>query len=397
MCSIWLNQSNNHLVSNTTYIGSASDLPTAVGGVITLDANTAYIFTTTVNLGTSRLVCGMNTTILGYSSEVSKITSTLGTGVALITSTYTMPMRDIELSVSGSGAIILALDATGNSNQALDWYGVNFNGGIIGTITNYNNVIITSTAVLSAVNGFSFGGTIGTIAFNQSIFSSISSGGTYISLLNTLVITRRFRIIYSSFIVPTGATGISVHASTTIPVESFILDATNWSGIGTYLSGITSSDNKSSILNTKGLTNTASVGYLYMVSNATTTTVDTQNTYYSISGTFSAGTVNQRFTQSTSKLTYIGAISRIFNINSLTTLTSGNNQVIKIALYKNGSIIVDSEQSTTTNGSGRTENIGVQTFLVCVLNDEFEVRVNNTSAINDITVVSGSISIHELA
>ena len=109
------------LLNPPTYVlvYSTADLPAAVAGVITLAANTTYVITTTVDLAGARLVCSANTAIIGGSSENCRIKST-GLGASpLITSAYSLPMRNVSIEAT----IALALDATGNPDQALDWTG----------------------------------------------------------------------------------------------------------------------------------------------------------------------------------------------------------------------------------------------------------------------------------
>jgi hypothetical protein len=129
------------LLNPPTYVlvYSTADLPAAVAGVITLAANTTYVITTTVDLAGARLVCSANTAIIGGSSENCRIKST-GLGASpLITSAYSLPMRNVSIEAT----IALALDATGNLDQALDWTGVNFiNTPTIGTIRGYGNVVL---------------------------------------------------------------------------------------------------------------------------------------------------------------------------------------------------------------------------------------------------------------
>ena len=91
------------------YVSTKSDLPTPSAGVITLLSGYTYFFTTEVDLTGDRLVCGVNTTILGASSENCRIKSTGLVGTALITSNYSLPIRsitieaDVALNLNGDG------------------------------------------------------------------------------------------------------------------------------------------------------------------------------------------------------------------------------------------------------------------------------------------------------
>jgi hypothetical protein len=169
------------------FVNTINDLPEPVGGVITLADNVTYFITSTIDLLGDRLVCGQNTTILGGSSENCRIKST-GLTDALITSNYSLPIRNITIEAN----LALDLDATGNSNQALDWFGVNFTDcAVIGTVKSYSNFIATDCAVLNSAN-WTFDGTIGTIGFTQTIFDG-RSGQTTIVFPSTLTVTRRIK------------------------------------------------------------------------------------------------------------------------------------------------------------------------------------------------------------
>jgi len=211
-----LNASGNLGSGDIVFVNSKSDLPTPSGGVITLADNVTYFFTTTVDLLGDRLICGQNTTILGGSSENCRIKST-GLTQALITSNYSLPMRNITIEA----ALALNLDGDGVTT-ALDWFGVNFTDcAVVGTIKDYSNFIMADSAFLNS-SGLTFDGSIGTVGFSQCLFDGRSATTTFI-LPATLTVTRRFRVIYSSFVVLSGETGINVNASATIPTEAYIL------------------------------------------------------------------------------------------------------------------------------------------------------------------------------
>lgn len=385
---------------DTVYVGSLSDLPSPVSRNITLENNITYVFTRNVDLGTNYLTCGQNTVIMGYSSENCKITSTLNNGESLINSAYSLPIRNIDLSVSGTGAKILNLDATGNSNQALDWKGVNFSGGIIGTIKNYTNFVLESSAVLSCVSGFTFDGTIGTISISICLFGTISSGGTYLILPSTLTVSRRFRVVYSSFVVASGATGINVNSLTSIPTESYILDNINFSGAGTYTTGVLYSDNKSLFKESKGINNTASICGYSMQSNATATTISNTTDYFKILGTTTANSINQKFTHTNNRATYSGALKKPFKISVSLTASAGNNHdisfVIRKVKFSDSSISLGIPATVTTDGTGKRDNITVFWLVELEENDYIEVWCRNASATTSITVSNLDVIITEV-
>ena len=377
--------------STLILVDEKSDLPSASGGVITLADNYTYFFTTTVDLTGDRIVAGQNTTIIGGSSENCRIKSTGLVGTALISSAWSLPMRNITIEASTA----LNLDATGNPNQALDWFGVNFTDcTTIGTIKNYNNVIWTDCGVLNSA-GLTFDGTTGTIGLNSCIFDG-RSASTTITIPSTATITRRFRIIYSAFVVLSGETGINVNSSATVPVEGYILDTVNFSGGGTYTTGVTYSDNKALFVACRGVTNSASTGFMTMQANATATTVAATSTYYKVAGTTTLEAISQKFSHSSNRLTYDGAITRDFRVTVTATATSGNNNEIGMRIAKNGTTLTNSTGITTTSGTGKAENAISQSVVQLATNDYVEIFVSNETATNNITVTYLSVIVEAL-
>jgi hypothetical protein len=371
--------------SEFIFVSSLNDLPAPITGVITLEDDKTYYITSTIDLNGSRLVGGSNTTILGASSENSILTSTgLGVGVALISSIYTTPIRNICIKDVDTA---LSFDGTSNPNpMALDWTGVNFvNVTNIGTIKKANNFIFDKGSFINS-KGLKFDGTIGTVALNNSLFSGDGLAGDLIKLLSTCVITRRFRVIYSSVVAFGSTIGINVDVSATIPVESYILDTINFSGGGTYLSGVTVSDNKTNFVKCKGIQNTKEVSLYYMHANATTTVISATNTPVKVLGTTTSSTITQKFTNTNNRATYNGSLTRTFKVTVSASCTSGNNNIVGFYIAKNGIVTSDSEIYSTTSGTGKSENVSIQTLISLSENDYIEIWVENNSSITNVLV-----------
>lgn len=366
------------------FVNSINDLPDALSSVITLEDNITYYFLNDLDLNGARLVGGSDTTILGGSSENCTITSTgLSSSTALLTTEWTTPIRHITFKDVGT-----ALDINGVTNApvALDWTGVNFlNVPIVGTISTCDNFIFSKGAFLNS-KGLTITGSVGTVGVDNSIFVGDGASGNLFNLDSSATITRRFRLIYSS-IVATGSTiGINVDSSATIPVEGYILDTINFSGGGTYLSGVDYTDNKTRFVNCKGIENTAEIGNYYMLDNTASTTISATDTPVKISGSTIANSINQKFTHTDNKLTYVGALIRDFQISANASFTSGNNQVIGLYVAKNGVVISSSEMYATTSGSGRAESINCQTITELNENDYIEMWIENSTSTSNITV-----------
>lgn len=389
----------NSITSTTSkfvFIDSKDKLPAPVLGVINLAANYTYFFTTTVDLTGDRLVCGQNTTILGGSSENCRIKSTGLIGTALITSTASLPIRNITIE----GDVALNLNAANPATDALDWFGVNFTDcATVGTISNYSNVIFQDSAFLNSGN-LTFDGTIGTIGATQCLFNCNATGTVFI-LAPTLTVSRRFRIVYSSFVVLAGEKGIDTTPAPTIPDDGFILNYCNFSGGGTYLDGFDYTSVKALFINNVGIVNTSNVGHNYMINNTTDTTIGIPNVnvWVKAAGATTLGVGSSpKWSQPVSnRLLYGGIIATDFVYNAVGTIQSGTaNQVISVAIAKNGVIQAESEITVRTATANQPYPFALQDVVNVVTGDYLEIFVLNTQSadvrVGDLNVIIQKIT-----
>lgn len=377
-------------------ITSLADLPNPSSGVITLQPNTAYYFTTTVDLQGNRLVGAANSVILGPSSEVARITSTgLSTDQWLLTSDTTLILKDLTIQNVQKG---VNLDGTGNpGNVAADWTGVNFqNVAESWLITSATNFIFDKGSFLSATGG-RFEGTIATIALNNSLFSGTGAAANIIELGSTLTVTRRFRLTYSSVVAFGSSVGIAVNAAATIPVEGYILDTVNFSGGGTYQTGLDYLDNESRFTECRGITNTTSVGYMFLANNATITPLDI-GVASKVLGATTASSVNQRFSHSSGRLTYTGALTKTFEVTVASSYKcpAASQEIVGIYIAKNGTIIPESEMYAKTDTSGSPMTCTNLSILTLQTNDYIEVFIENASSNADLLMEFMSVSVKAL-
>lgn len=371
--------------SNFVWVKEPSDFGTSVGGVITLAANTTYYITTTVDLNGDRLVGNENTTLLGATSEISRLTSTgLGATEYLYTTQWTCPVRymtfqDVTRAVHIDGSL---------RTVAADWDGVNFlNVSEIGLINDVDNFIYDKGAFLNST-GISFDGTIGTVGLNNSIFVGTGAAVNIFNLESTLVITRRFRITYSSLVAFGATVGINIVSGATLPSEAFILDTVNFSGGSTYVNGLTFLDEESRWIESRGVENTTSVGGYSMAANAIETPVAVAGTAYKVEGTTTPYAINQRFTHTNNRLTYTGALTRFFQISASVSLRcpSRNNEQIGIYVAVNGVVVPESEVYTRTLASSDLVNANIIFVSELMTSDEVEIWVENEDSASNILV-----------
>lgn len=404
-------------IRNFIFVGTKNDLPPAVNGVITLKDNYTYFFTTTVDLLGDRLVAGQNTTILGGSSENSRIKSTgINTTTALLSSNYSLPLRNITLEAPYA----INLDATGYGTQALDWFGVNFtNCAKVGIISSYNNFIMLDGAFLDSQD-LTFDGTTGTVGFNQCLFSgNFGLGGTK-SILNfpsTFICRRRIRVTVCSFVVPSGYTGITVQdgvqfrsANGTYNPESFILQTCNFSGPGITSSGIlpnalgisthTEVDGLDSFYDgNRGIQNSFVVGQLYMKDNVGLTTFVASNTWTKIVGvTTTLGVTNSKFTATDNRLTCNSGIDRKYSIQATISFQQGANPIaVKFGFYiSDGSAGIKTSSTFNHLATGDINHVSLNDIVELNSGDYVELHAMNTDNDEPLSVVDVNFIISQL-
>ncbi len=390
-------------VVNFIFVGSKNDLPSPVNGVINLKDNYTYFFTTTVDLQGNRLVAGDNTTILGGSSENCRIKSTgIATDVALLSSAYSLPIRNITLEAPYA----INLVASNPAVHALDWFGVNFtNCARVGIISSYNNFILLDGAFLNSQD-LTFNGTTGTVGFNQCLFSgNFGLGGTK-SILNfpsTFICTRRIRITVCSFVVPSGYTGITVADGVNFnQAESFILQDCNFSGPGTKLgiSTHTDVDGLDSFYGgNRGIQNSFVIGHLYMKDNVGLTTFVASNTWTKIVGvTTTLGVTNSKFTATDNRLTCNSAIDRKYSIQATISFEQGANPIaVKFGFYvSDGTVGIKTSSTFNHLATGDINHVSLNDIVELNSGDYVELHAMNTDNDEPLRVIDVNFIISQL-
>jgi len=377
---------------NLKFITAKSDFPAPIAGVITLQSNYSYFLCGDIDLTGDRLVTSGDTTIMGASSETSSLTSTgLSVSSPLITANSTLALLHFTILNVGTGVLV-----GGSSTYAYDWTAVNFlNVTTIGEVNTCGNFVYDKGAFLSS-QGLVFKGTVGTIAINNSLF--INTSGTIITTDAALVITRRFRITYSSLVVAATTTGINFNVLTTVPTEGYILDTVNFSNIGTYLSGVDYTSNKSLFVECKGITNTSVNGQLYAQSNVTPTPIAVINTFYKVLGTTTASADNSKYSHSNNRLTCDAVVERTYLIMCTLAFESGNNNICRFGFYdsKIAAVRTPSKISSTANAAGRAESVSFMCVVKHSLGDYLEIHCANSTGTNAITVTDLNFTITEI-
>ena len=391
---------------NFVFVSILRDLPTAIAGVITLVAGRTYYITTLIDLLGARLVGGANTVILGSSSENSILTSTgLGAGVPLFSSGFSTPIREVTFADVDTAIEIIGTGPAQPELPALDWSGVNFHGvASIGVIADIDNFVFTKGAFINSA-GLRFTGAAATIAFNASIFTSEAAGAIIIEVDENAVVSRRFRVIYSSFVVGgAGAVGVRVDPSAGIPVEGYALDTINFTTYGgaSSTSGVTYLDNKVRWNDCRGVTNTSVFGNYYFSGAVGTFSPTTAVIGTIIPGTYLASDINQKFSQAGSVFEYVGAIGRSFQVTAVATLetTSGARQEYSLNIVAViggvGGVIAGGIMTGTTTAADRPINVTSQGIATLVSGNTFYISISSLNAGTTLNVANLTIIVKAL-
>jgi len=374
-------------------VNRVEDLPAPISLVHTIPNDTAVLITTHLDLGGTRIVFDGVGALLGTTSETSSITSTgLASNRPLIGANGDLPIQNITIE---DVAIGISLN---NVNSAFDWFGVNFVNVASSPIDHLGsaNVVITSS-LFSNCGQISINNNTGTFSFDKCLFIP-TTGKTAILVGATANFSRRFRITDSAFVVAATSTGIDFNVGATVGNERYILDTVDFSGAGTYLTGVDATSNKANFQDCTGIANTAVNGQVYFVGNTTDTVVAATNTFYKVAGTTTASSQNSKVITSDNRITIDAAVRRKYYIVATLSFNSGNNNVCEFGFYDStiSGIRIPSRTKSTANAAGRSENITIQCVVDLVQGDYIEVWAANTSAVTTIRVTELNFVIYEI-
>ena len=170
-----------------------------------------------------------------------------------------------------------------------------------------------------------------------------------------------------------------------IIAEIGVVTTSDFSGVGTALTGITKGDLSWLFRSNIGVLDSKTIGELSFSGNALVTTIVTSGVFVDINATFSAGSL-ERFTQSGDELTYIGLGDVEVEIIATSSIDpSGNDISIATRIMLNGSQI-----GVVGNGFAKAASRAGSTpaaTTTLVTGDVISIQVANTTAASTDDVV----------
>jgi hypothetical protein len=131
-------------------------------------------------------------------------------------------------------------------------------------------------------------------------------------------------------------------------------------------------------------------------SSASVTTVAQSDTWYKLNTSTTQGFQRDGLVHSNNRITWTGTTTRVFKLEGIVSVESGNNNQVHVAFFKNDTLHPCSEQEVTTSGSGRASNVAFQCLIQLAQNDYIEVWTKNATGATNITLNNVNVIVTQL-
>jgi hypothetical protein len=371
-------------VTRRVIVNTIADLPAAVGGVITLAAQTLYVQADDVAFSTNRLVFGANTVYSGIDSLVVTASYT-GTLPFFTFTNISGSTKNIKV-VHPNSPLYSFTDSGANTLRISD---VAYAGASIGTFGgNGSGVRFTNFSGSTTSNGMLFAGNWKALLLEPAL-SSIAAG-TYLDLG-----TATFDSISASETTldyPAGSFFISGEPNSGNMNAGGLATISNsrLTGSGTPLEQITPDDNQFAFSHNDSIRDSRSDGLLYIQANTVASTIASANTPVLAAGVWTVGALGQFSGTVGGRLTYSGVkdarLPVTFSVSVAPTLSTGIAMSAYIAI--NGTVVAGSRRQGT-GSAGLPTSITLPWQRTFANGDYVEVFVENNTNATDILMSSG--------
>lgn len=369
--------------SNYVLVKSASDLPAASGGVITLASGTLYEINGSITLSNKIDLNGCS--IKGDDSGNDKLIYT-GSG-ELFTGAGTGNVSYLTL-VATSGSVFNINAGGANKNLLIqNCYFLGCNS--VGTIQGVGGtVFMANVAYFGNTNGITFQNDYN-VVLNNTLWdaSNFNTYEKFVGNFNVIQILGGDRLVSSA----NSATAVSVSGITALNAGS--IKVVMFVGNGSYVSGTFSNawEIESTGLNTEK--DDVSSGNIY-ISSASSTTFAAVNTPAKIQGTTTSANLFRVSSSVSNRLVYTGSKTKRFAvICSLSSIASGNNKNFSFYIAKNGSTLPESKQLMKCSSSVDRGSITLSCTVLLAPNDYIEVWCENNTDATALSVESLNLAI----
>jgi hypothetical protein len=366
---------------NFIVVQSDEDLPLPSGGVHELEDDTYYQFNGTVTSSNS-IRFGNNTMIGGLHFGVDRFVYT-GTGTALTGTNANVYIDTLSVSAPSGTAI----NVSGTTATELLANYVEFNNcNSLGTITGFRRPSLMTCTFDTFNTGLTFAGTSTKIFVSACPFRNAAANSTCVTIGAT-VNTPIIDIVDNYFgrTTPGNVTGVSLVTGATVSTYG-IFRGNTFEFITTPTTGFDSTTPGWGFVNNSGIADSTTVGEYFMDDNATATTL-TVNTWTKVAGATTAGILERTSMPQNNRLQILSIQGQIKlqATAALSILGTSNNQVVEVAIYKNG-VIASAPLRLVLVGTTRADSATLIALEQLQANDFLEVWIRCTSGNNNATV-----------
>lgn len=373
--------------SNLVYVYSLADLPTPVGGGITLDETKMYVFSGIVDISPNYIIMN-GAGLKGNDPQKDGVMSAVSGAVLRSTDTSIYMQSFAVIPLTGATKAYDFSDSTGTKFcnlfigcSVLD-LGTPSLG--VGQVSGFESVAFQKN-YWNVADGLKVTGDIGKLAVQANFVRGITSGGSGIEFLSGATIQDVD--ISGSYFFYTGETGIKLNAGATI--DRGRLTSNMFRDVATPLFGLTPYDIGWMMLQNTNIPDSRSYGYLYMNGNTTSTNTSPNDTYVKVAGTTTATKLLKFSSPTDNRLMYLGTEDKIVNVDIIVSGRSpANTANFTIAVYKNGSIITGPVMSTGLMTNNQAFSLVLKTDVDVITNDYFEVYIKTTTNNTPITIAN---------
>ena len=328
---------------STVFVRTLDELPEPDSGVIYLPSTKAWILTPAngvFDFNGLRVVCNGPTNIRGFGSSVCTIKSTgldsLHPGLPFFTSDYNVIFEDMKIDHQG---YLNPVFSVGETTPGVAFFADTFNitnAPNIGTFRDCSALAFVSS-YLVASSGIKIAGNLVTLLANRLGAFPTAGSDPVIEFLENSVVLRRSSIVYSTFDLPTGVTGVkSFDPALNFPDnESLVLESCLFDGDGDPLDVALLDSPKIEVVHCHGLPNVTALTNYYMNDNAVVTDIVKTGEAVPVAGTtivkkmikFTNGTDNHVQAQ-------FGETSQTKLFVNAAVTTTVNNKVVRLEIQK---------------------------------------------------------------
>lgn len=369
-------------------VNALDDFPEPVSNVISLEADTVYVIANNITT-TARFILNDNTSIVGYSPRVAKLTST-NAGDMFTAVDSNVYFNGLRYDCPNGQAFNIS-ETVGNTKDIQIFNSQMVSCQKFGTFTNMRAVSISNCNSDNCVDGITIAGS-GWLLVSIDRLALVTASATFIGVDLGASVSDTVEINDLAAFGPAGSVGISGLANSgnitsgnlgTITNCNFLSDITPESGIDApdAIRWQTSGND--------GIADTRPDALLSMVGNATETVISTINTPVLVAGTFVVEGVSIFEGTTGGRATYKGERDFRAPIDFTTTVRAASGGTIDVTLYiaVNGAVLANSAKSASVSSSDKASITGLWQYTFQE-DDYIEIFIENNTNTTNLVVES---------